>query len=246
MSKPKPALTVDGVADTLNDAAARDRVNLYLQMLKSLAMTGMDLATDVARHTRGQLARVADGGWEPDLAKGPGSAFVKLSLCVRRTIALDLHIRERLEPGAGNPFAERVSRTLTPATPAKSEADPVLDRQPKTSEDVTGRALFRRELGRIYDPPQDFAGDRSRPVFQTIAKICEDMGLETGWTRFHPDTCIVYGQAYEPKAPWIIRPKAPVSGVPACLVYPHHVVAIDDDDPDTGAPLAPPVSRRLC
>lgn len=258
MPKPDPTLTKDGVPVSLNAEAARERLNLYLQMLKSLTLTGMDLAQDVARHTRAMLARAADGAWEPDLNQDPGSAFIKLSQCVRRTIALDLYIRERLEPGAGNPFAERVTRTM-PSPPAPAPAcltpdggpkipdlKPDIDSPSSKLDIVCGRAVLMRELGNLHDAPQTFAGDRNRPIFQTIAAIVKDMGLETGWTRYNSDTCRVFGQAYEPKAPWFIKTKRPVAGVPGYRVYPDRIEVIDDPNPVADAPVDAPLMRQLC
>lgn len=244
MPTPNPGLTKDGVHDSLNTEAARERLNLYLQMLKSLSLLGMDLAEDVSRHTRAMLARAADGAWEPDLNKNPGSAFINLSQCVRRTIALDLFIRERLEVGAGNPFAEQVTRAMPglaaaqfdahPAQPKPSDLKPDIDLKPAKGEIVVaGRAAFMRELGQIHDRRQSFAKDCHRPIFQSVGEIAHDMGLQTAWMRYDPGTCLRFGQAYEPKAPWIVTPKIAVPGIPGYKVYPDRIEVMDNTEPRT-------------
>ena len=153
------------VPDSLAPEAARARMQLYLQMLKALAMMGMDLTQSICAHTLAQYNFAADG-WTADLSGSPGAAVVRLSQSVRRTIALDIHLRERLVTDEDDPWFGCV-KAKAPATRSGDSAR----RQPPTPEkadngdretgETSGRAVFNSELRDSFDRPESFIVDPS-------------------------------------------------------------------------------------
>ena len=248
MTDEPPARTPDEARDVLSDEATREGLNLYLRMLQALAGMGMHLAASVTTHTQAKLDIVADGGWTPDVGPEPGAGFVRLSQAVRRTIAMDLHIRERLAPGQGNPFSEQVT-VRGPPNPILEKAPrerPTYDaaadspRAPREDDhEPKGRAAFLRELGPLHDTSglPILQGDLS--LFQAICIIGKQLGLDMQWARYDPETCTRRGMGYEPRPPWTVKPLVPTAGLSGYRVFADRTEVINDDVPrETGPPTA--------
>ena len=64
------------------------------EMLQALAEIGLELAREVADLARRRMIEARESGWDHGLPADPGAAFARLAQSVRRSIALEAHLRE--------------------------------------------------------------------------------------------------------------------------------------------------------
>lgn len=171
--------------DMVEDAAAVARAERQGRMLARLAELGMELAEAV----------VAQGVKEG--AAEAAGAFAKLAQAVRRTIALEAHVAEELgrrRGSLGEKRAARREKARADHEEAKTEAiemcisdavDSRLDEVGETDEpnengDI-GEAL-RAAADEWLTCSGEFDGYLQRPVGETVARLCEALGLDPDWS----------------------------------------------------------------
>jgi hypothetical protein len=196
----------DPVAEPCGAPAAVDpRFERRLEMLADLADIGLDLARAVAVHIKAQMVK-ADERWATPLPKDPSEAFARLAQTVRRTLALEVYLRQGLEAGRGGLFAGPPGRGIDlcgidPNPPLKVVAAARRDSEsPIESSMESGPRpeSLQRDLGRLLDEPERLLEVPCGPTDTLIAGLCAELGLDLRRLRFENGAWIVKA---EPDAP---------------------------------------------
>ena len=140
------------------DPAADPR---HLQMLEELAELGMELAREVQMLAKSRLVEARVSGWDGNLPKDPAAPFVKIAQAVRRTLALQVALKEGLVPA---PFPIAEARTPNPSTdrPLRDAAEPA----DRAERPLSLRTLIAEDLRGDLDDRErllDFPTERGRP-----------------------------------------------------------------------------------
>jgi hypothetical protein len=159
---------------TVATAPAPTLIAGQLAMLTRLAEIGMEIAEAAGRRAQASLAAEA----EPAGAD-PGLAFTRVARAVRQTLALQSQLMKDLaavEREAGHVrFSEagarkrRMQRILGEAIHAEHGGDFEI------------RHLTRQVRERLGDP-DEYGDVLARPVAETMARICRDLGLSPDWS----------------------------------------------------------------
>jgi hypothetical protein len=178
--------------------AVDERAERRLEMLAELADVGLDLAKAVAAHVKAQLASANDG-WTFHMPKDPSAAFARLAQTVRRTLALEVHLREGLEARRTSLFASPPRRGIDLNPPPEVFAAALRDREIQSRVELTNRrqgpgacnatsaACWTIPSGSSRSPPPP-PTDRSPVSAKTWAWKCAVSAMKTaaGWSRPTP------------------------------------------------------------
>jgi hypothetical protein len=195
----------DGLAAEA-DALARE----HLALLRGLREMSMDLARAVHRQVLAQsepapaddAAPAADVPAPPPLRGDLGLIFSRLARTVRLTVVLEARLmKARLEDAAGA-VAEAETPVATPAPEVAATANSFHDKMVSAytrgaaveravsealeAEDLDEESLeARMEIARgvIFNPSSVYPR-LLRPISQTIADVCADLGITPDWDRW--------------------------------------------------------------
>jgi hypothetical protein len=225
------------------DARPDERFERRLEMLAELADVGLDLAKAVAVHTKALMA-LEDKGWSGCAPKDPSAAFARLAQSVRRTLALEVHLREGLEAGRSSLFAGPPRRgiDLNPSPEIIAAATRGRDIQSRVEcapESAPRPESLQRDLGRLLDDPERFLEVSIASTDSQIAGLCANVGLDVSRVRYENGAWMVKADPAaplgrdEPLKTW--RP--PMPGAES-----------EPSDPETGPPRrrSPAASRGEC
>ena len=184
-----PSLAPSDDPDSL-DGWERALLDRQLEALNRLADMAMAVAAAITRRVT-----EAEAGSETDLS-GAALDFSRASRAVRMTFALQSRLIAEFKGVAG-------PRTGGSATPVESDAwydefgrpdvvdhDEVLRRQLKgvvkclgEAEHLDGEAVERlvREAGERLEDEGFFRDITERPMGETVALVCKDLGIEPDW-----------------------------------------------------------------
>lgn len=202
--------------DMIEAARAVERGERHGRMLARLAEIGMELAEDLAERARAEK--------EADIADVAG-AFAKIAQAVRRTIALEAHLGEGVGARRTGLIAERASRRAAAGAAhheAKDRAiraaveDAIIDTFAADEPDESIDELTC-DMEELLCEADDFSDYLQRPVGETVARLCQALGLDPrwaieggeGWVVKSPPFCLLSGRvgretrgaAAEPSAP---------------------------------------------
>ncbi|HTK34080.1 MAG TPA: hypothetical protein VL358_02180 [Caulobacteraceae bacterium] len=151
-------------------AAARALTQRQLAMLTRLAEIGMDIAEACGRQARASLdgeTPAEAAGPEGLFRTDPGLAFARVARAVRLTIALQSRLSKdaaALDRARAEARRARIHRLVERAIEAEHEDADAIDR---LSDDAWER----------LNEEEDWDGLDARPLAQTVARICRDLGL---------------------------------------------------------------------
>jgi hypothetical protein len=176
------------------------RLARQLEMLADLAEIGLALSRAIADHARRKLADSAEG-WAFRLPINPGADFAKIAQCVRRTIALEVHLREGKAMARAGLFAApdggiNLHPAMTPALRPKPA-----DRSPAEASPREPRETIAGDLGRLLDDRERLLEYPVAPTAPIIGKICEGAGLDPRRLAREDGVCMVKADPADPAAP---------------------------------------------
>ena len=193
--RPAPEADID-TPEMAETAAAVESGDEDLRMLARLARIGMELAEAQGDYAKARLAAATGDNAALKTGEDPTGPFNKIAQTVRRIVALKTRNAGDLERRRAGLVAERASRRARRGEDHKRAVvegiDDALtdaftqmygDGETETDE---GDALCREMLIDKEDLLVDFeAFDDylTRPVGETVARLCEALGLP-------PDTCV--------------------------------------------------------
>ena len=204
--QPTPDAKIDSPA-IIEAAAFVESGDELLGMLAELARYGMELAQAQRDYAMARLAAVTADGSALNPGEDPTAAFNKISQTVRRTIALQLKLKEdvgkRRSGLAVDRAANHAGQTADHAVAVKDAIHTALtdvfyaDLDPNAAPNAQDPVEFEHDelledAERLLDDLGDYRDWLNRPVGETVAKLCVSLGL-------HPDSCIKRGDA------WMIR-----------------------------------------
>ena len=214
--QPSPEADID-TPEMVETAALVAGGDEDVAMLAELARYGMELAKAQRDYAAARLAAVTAEGGALNPGEDPNAAFGKIAQTVRRTLALKAKLKAELEKRRAGLTTERAQRRAKRAedhrTAVKDELDSALidifhsdlvipefdpsadHSKPDAYEIERDEMLEEAEF--LLEDLDEHAGWLSRPVGETVAKLCADLGLP-------PDACFKRGDA------WIVR-RAPTT-----------------------------------
>jgi hypothetical protein len=185
----------------------------YVAMLAALARYGMEIAEAQRDYAKARLAAVTAEAAALNPGEDPGAAFSKTAQTVRRTIALQLRLKTDVDKRRAGLIADRAARrakraedhaeavkdTIEMALGEAFHADLVLpDVDPEADDDKPEPyEIERREMLEdvelLLEDLEEFGDWRTRPVGETVTRLCVALGLA-------PDSCVKRGDTW-----WVRR-----------------------------------------
>jgi hypothetical protein len=210
--RPVPEADLD-TPEMIEAARAAERDEHDVRVLAEVVEIGMRLMRAHEACATARLARLAGDGAAPNPGEDPTAAFSKIAQTIRRTIALKAQLGEGIRARRAGLLAERAARahqraeahedavrdTIEMALSEAHDADlpppeADLEADPDTPEP---REIERREMlddAELLLEDVEVYGDwMSRPVGETVARLCVALGLA-------PDSCVKRGDAW-----WVRR-----------------------------------------
>ena len=220
-------MIVSDLADPADDPAVA-RAERRLALLEELAEIGM------------AIARSLKPGAEVEDAQSPGrdpaAAFAQVSRAVRLTLALEAKTEAELRDWRAGAPARREA--------AEAEAEAGRARRKDRVEDlvltvISAEAQDNEEFGELYEALDErlerdaaYSDFESRPLRDTVERLCRDLALAPDWSRWAEDGW----EDYDPPT----RPR----GSP--FHQPSRKPLLDGDGKPLEAAAAPdPAQRRL-
>ena len=190
LTDPEPLAEADlDTPDMVETAAVLTLCEQHLRMLTRMAELGMEMLEVIS-----QNANKA-----PDDVKAAADAFTKISQAVRRTIALHDKLARDVKSDRGSLQARRARRREDAAEAyrkAKDEtiiggvADALAVSFPDAADDDADIERLLRDVEESLSDPDELGGYLDRPVGETVAKLCADLGLD-------PDICLFDGDVWK-------------------------------------------------
>jgi hypothetical protein len=194
-------------------ALAAERDQYDERVLAEVVEVGMRLMRAHEACATARLATLAAQGAAPSPGEDPTAAYAKIAQTVRRTIALKKQLGEEIKTRRCGLLAERAARRAKRAEDhaeavrdmidlALSEAHdadlPLPDVDPEADPGTPEpREIERREMlddaERLLEDLDEYGDWRSRPIGETVAKLCVALGLA-------PDSCVKRGETW-----WVRR-----------------------------------------
>jgi hypothetical protein len=186
---PSPALAADAApaepSPAARRAAARALGEARIAMLTRLAELGMELAEDCARNARAGLARaeLADdvSGDGPAKVRDPADpvlAFTRAARAVRMTLALQARESKDLLALDVDDAKARCVETVV----RRTRIDRLVERAIEAEyDDADVIERLSAEADETLDEEEDWGGFDQRPIGETVARICRDLGLSPAW-----------------------------------------------------------------
>jgi hypothetical protein len=198
--QPSPEAETD-TPEMTESRAFIDSAEEDLRALSRLRQIAMEMAEAQCDYAKARLAAAASG--DPPLRSGeePTAAIDKIAQTVRRTVALKGKLASDVEKRRAGLAGERANlreqRTRDHERSVTKEIDSALteaftvmygDGDDETDE---GDALCREMLldkENLLDASEAFDDYMARPVGETVALLCAELGL--------PDTCVRHGDTW--------------------------------------------------
>ena len=184
----------------------------HLAMLAELARYSMELAQAQRDYARARLAAVTADGSALNAGEDPTAAFNKIAQTVRRTLALQLKLKEEVDRRRAGLIGDRAARRARlgqdhasavkdAIETALSEAyyadlvlpefDPKADPYKPEPYEIERREMLD-DAEFLLEEDEDHGDWLTRPVGETVARLCVALGLA-------PDSCVKRGET------WMIR-----------------------------------------
>ena len=192
-SRPDLPAPTEADLDTAAMAASEEsleRAERHLRMLGRLADIAMNLAEALGRKAEAQIEAPTEATAPPAAAQDANTAFGKMAQTVRRTLALEARLAAGVKAGRDSLIAERAARRATCGeahATAKTEA--ILDGLHDAYAVDTPQAEYEEKIENLMEDTREhlrdadeFRGYLDRPVGETVAKLCAQLGLD-------PDCC---------------------------------------------------------
>ncbi len=173
-------------------------------VLRELVEIGLDLARVVAELSKTRIAEATVSGWDGNIPKDPGEAFVRLAQSVRRSIALKAKLLEGFEPdsteGASGPGASRIDAPFASSGPPLDltldfarAARPHPNDRPIAEARHQGdrRDSLAADLGALHEPRETLLESLAGPIHRHIAERRGKLRLGPGRPRIRPDGVFV-------------------------------------------------------
>jgi hypothetical protein len=234
--QPPPEADID-TPEMVEAALAVDRDDEDVLMLKELAEIGMRLVRAHETYATARLAKVAADGSALNPGENPHAPYDKLAQTIRRTVALKKQLAEGVKTRraglATERAARRAKRTEDHATAVKDaiemalnevyhadlilpDFDPEADPYKPEPYEIERREMLD-DVELLLEDVEEFGDWLTRPVGETVAKLCVALGLGSDMCAKRGDTWFVSRSktAYETmQAEKSSRPKAAPTGVP--------------------------------
>ena len=204
--RPAPEADID-TPEMAETAAAVESGDEDLRMLARLARIGMDLAEAQGDYAKARLAAATGETAALKTGEDPTGPFNKIAQTVRRIVALKTRNAGDLERRRAGLVAERASRRARRGEDHKRAVVEAIDDAltdaftqmygDGEAETDEGDALCREMLIDKEDLLSDlgeFKDYLDRPIGETVAKLCVELGLPA-------DTCVKQGDAWLVKRP---------------------------------------------
>jgi len=178
------------------DGALRAVLERQLAVLGRLAEAGLNIALAVERRATEAPAAEADAaeaapGAPPAAGGDVALAYARVARAVRLTVALQGRVVKELQ-GLDEAAQRRRLREAAEAGRARQEAEAqrkarverIVERliRAEAADEAEGERLADEAYERLED--DDIYGElAARPLSETIARICADLGLSPDWTR---------------------------------------------------------------
>ena len=207
--QPTPEAEIDS-PEIIEGTAFVESGDELLAMLAELARYGMELAQAQRAYAMARLAAVTADGSALSPGEDPTAAFNKISQTVRRTIALQLKLKEDVGKRRAGLTVERASRSARQADDHAGAVKKAIDSALTdifyadlvlTDVDLNAGPYdpvefehdeMLEDAERLLDDLGDYGDWLNRPVGETVTKLCVALGLG-------PDSCIMQGDN------WIVR-----------------------------------------
>ncbi len=234
-----PSPTEPDDAEPAPAGPSPDVARRHLQVLAELTEIGMDLARALRRQVlaQGQLLDVADqagvtevvGGEITLVIKGDaGLAFSRIARAVRLTLALEARIDQGLQVDQAAMAvrqareaaeAERISEAVRLADREAVVRRVVEDAIEAECEDDEDRIEDLTEaLRERLEEDEDYEDYAERPIGETIARVCRDLGLSPDWDRWSGEDWAIEEAREAPKgSPYGARPVKPAASRPCSV-----------------------------
>jgi hypothetical protein len=174
-----------------------DRTERHLRMLEELAEIGMDLARAVRRQALEQAADEPAGAADradPIERIGGGDLgliFSRIARAVRQTVALEARIEEERRAREQRAEAEQAQRAAVieqdrkrrRKTQVKRAVEQVIEAEADGGE-VEDLLAYLDERLEDDDVDADLA---ERPIGESVARICRDLGIPLDWSRWEDE-----------------------------------------------------------
>jgi hypothetical protein len=213
---PSPQPTPEADLDTpemVEAALAAERDEHDMRVLSEVVEIGMRLMRAQEAFATARLAAVAAQGAALNPGEDPTAAYGKIAQTIRRTVALRKQLAEEIKTRRAGLAAERAARrakraedhaeavkdTIEMALGEAFHADLILpDIDPEADKDKPEPyEIERREMLEdaelLLEDLEEFGDWRTRPVGETVTKLCVALGLA-------PDSCIKRGDTW-----WVRR-----------------------------------------
>ena len=196
--------TFDVEAPFVDPGAARSE--RHLRLLQELAEIGMDLARVLRRQALAQAAlqdvgeqagvtEIVGGQITLSIRGDAGLVFSRIARAVRQTLALELRLEEEQTAraaGLKTAWSQRRARVIqrredAAMAPIRARREMVKDLAEQLIEaevdDEDAAWEMTCDIHERLDDDEAFDGYEDRPIGETLARICQDLGLSPDWTR---------------------------------------------------------------
>jgi len=202
MNSADPAPTSCDPPPPADSAAAISHAERRLAMLRRLAELGMKLAEELA-------GRAVPGGDRPEPKHDPAESFARISRAVRLTLALEAKFEQDLaalraggapaaptvDPHPRPPFDDPwgLKKRDHPSAHRNRVRDNVWDVMDHEIDDIYQAQESLDDLHERLTDGERYDSLLYRPLRESVAAICQDLGLTPDWSRwtddgFLPDT----------------------------------------------------------
>lgn len=229
--QPSPEAEID-TPEMIEAALAAERDAYDVRVLTEVIESGLRLLQAQETYAAARLAAVTAQGAALNPGEDPTAACGKIAQTIRRTVALKKQLGEEIRTRRSGLLGERAARrakrdedhaeavkeAIQMAMSEAHHADLIpLDYDPATEpEGDPPREIERREMLEdveiLLEDLEDYGDWRTRPVGETVAKLCEALDLA-------PDSCVRRGQTWWvrrcPTTFELLREKARVSRHPS-------------------------------
>ena len=183
-------------------AASVERGERHLRVLARLTEIGMRIAEALGR----QIEAKIEAGTAEDAVLKPGedptTAFNKIALTVRRTVALEAKLASEVNTRRDALVAERaVHRAAREKAHESAKKQAVIYGLHDAYAGSTPDEEYEEQVERLMADAEEYLGDADemrgyldRPVGETVAKLCATLGLD-------PDACALDGESWKVRRP---------------------------------------------
>ncbi len=166
-------------------------------MLSRLAEIGMELAEALGAYAKARLGAVAAERAALGPTEDPTAPFNRIAQTVRRTLALRAKLARDLRTGRADLLTERAARRskadedhreFKRAAIDAGFKDALAETRPDRDDEASECLLM--DMDELLEDADEFRGFLDRPVGETIARLCETLGLD-------PALCVRDGDGWK-------------------------------------------------